>query len=143
MNADVKGALNQINVSWKAFIHNGRPMTKLQVRAVLEYAIGKGYEHTGQISDSEIDAILNHGTTKEQWDRYYAELKAHEERVEREKPIPIPLYFTHYKPTPNWPEHAETRQNAERIYRQAVSKWEMMRSCDAPNKPGYYRANND
>ena len=23
------------------------------------------------------------------------------------------------------------------------SQWEMMRSCDAPNKPGYYRANND
>lgn len=23
------------------------------------------------------------------------------------------------------------------------SQWEMMRSCDAPNRPGYYRANND
>jgi hypothetical protein len=58
MNADVKGALNQINKSWKAFVHNGQPMTKQQVKAVLEYALAMGYEHTGQISDQEIDSII-------------------------------------------------------------------------------------
>ncbi len=58
MNADIKGALQQLNKSWQAFVHNGKPMTKLQVKAVLEYAIKKGYEHTGQLSDSEIDSVL-------------------------------------------------------------------------------------
>ena len=143
MNADCKGALAQLNRSYKAFVHNGGSMSKQAVKKVLEYAISKGYEHTGMIRDAEIDFILTKGTTIEQWDRYYADLKAHEERCEREKPTPIPPYFTHYIPTPNWPEHAETRQNAERIYNQALSQWEMMCSCDAPNKPGYYRANND
>jgi hypothetical protein len=143
MNADCKGALAQLNKSYKAFVHNGNSMSKQAVKEVLEYAISRGYDHTGMLRDAEIDSILTKGTTIEQWDRYYADLKSHEERVEREKPIPIPLYFTHYRPTPNWPVHAETRQQAELIYWQALSSWEMMRSCDAPNKPGYYRANND
>lgn len=82
-------------------------------------------------------------TTTEQWSAYYKALKEHEERVEREKPIPPPLYFTHYKPTPDWPICAETAQEAARIYQAAKRRWEMMASCDAPNKPGYYRANND
>ena len=59
MKADCKGALAQIDQSWKSFIHNGNRMTKAQVKAVLEYAVEKGYEHTGQILDSEIDLILN------------------------------------------------------------------------------------
>lgn len=83
------------------------------------------------------------GTTKEQWDRYYEDLKRHEERVEREKPMEVPVYFTHYRPTPKFPSHAETAMEAIRIYKIAMAEWEMMRSCDAPNKPGYYRANND
>jgi hypothetical protein len=58
MHADVKGALAQIDKSWKAFTHNDKPMTKEQVRAVLQYAIGKGYDSTGQLSDEEIDHIL-------------------------------------------------------------------------------------
>lgn len=80
------------------------------------------------------------GTTKEQWDRYYEDLKQHEARVEREKPIPPPLYFTHYTVGGRT---AETSSEAARIYKLAYSEWEMMRSCDEPNKPGYYRANND
>lgn len=59
MNADCKGALHQINKSYRAFVHNGKPMTKQQVKDVLEYAISKGYEHTGQLSDQEINNILN------------------------------------------------------------------------------------
>jgi hypothetical protein len=58
MNADCKGALAQINKSWKSFIHNDKPMTKQQVKAVLEYAISQGYEHTGLLSDFEIDSII-------------------------------------------------------------------------------------
>jgi len=59
MNADCKGALAQINRSYKAFVHNGKSMSKAEVKAVLEYAIEKGYEHTGMLSDEEVDNILN------------------------------------------------------------------------------------
>jgi len=58
MNADCKGAMAQINTSWKAFEHKGKKMSKAEVRAVLEYAIQKGYEHTGILSDEEVDNIL-------------------------------------------------------------------------------------
>ena len=59
MNADCKGALKQINTSWKAFEHNGKPMTKSQVKAVITYAVYvKGYEHTGQLTKEEINSII-------------------------------------------------------------------------------------
>jgi hypothetical protein len=58
MNADCKGALAQINKSYKAFVHNGKPMSKVEVKAVLQYAIEKGYEHTGMLKDEEVDAVL-------------------------------------------------------------------------------------
>jgi hypothetical protein len=58
MNADCKGALEQINKSWKAFVHNGKPMSKAQVKAILEYAIKKGYEHTGLLTNEEIENVL-------------------------------------------------------------------------------------
>lgn len=59
MNADIKGALTQLNKSWKAFTHKGKPMTKLQVKKVLEYGLKQGYDHTGQLTDNEVDQILN------------------------------------------------------------------------------------
>ena len=59
MNADVKGALAQINDSWKAFVHNGKPMTKPEVKAVLEYAISKGYETTAELKDDEVNTLLS------------------------------------------------------------------------------------
>ena len=62
--------------------------------------------------------------TQQDWDRYYEDLAAHEERVKREEPD-----------IENYP--------TEKAYLAAVSEWEIMRSCDAPNKPGYFRANND
>jgi hypothetical protein len=42
MHADIKGALAQIDKSWKAFEHKGKPMTKNQVKTVLLYANSKG-----------------------------------------------------------------------------------------------------
>lgn len=64
MNADIKGALNQINTSYKAFVHNEKPMSKEQVKKVLEYGLAKGYKHTGQLTDEEIDAIINPKETR-------------------------------------------------------------------------------
>ncbi len=58
MRADIQGALDQINKSWKAFVHKGQPMKKHQVKAVLEYGLKQGYKHTGELSDSEVDKVL-------------------------------------------------------------------------------------
>lgn len=58
MNADCKGALEQLNRSYKAFVHKGKRMTKPEVKEVLEYAIKQGYEHTGLLSDYEVDFII-------------------------------------------------------------------------------------
>jgi len=58
MNADLKGALAQINRTYKFFEHKGRKMSKEQVRKVLEYGIRKGYETTKELSDEEVDAII-------------------------------------------------------------------------------------
>lgn len=33
-------------------------MNKIQVKSVLEYAIKKGYDHTGLLTDEEIDKVL-------------------------------------------------------------------------------------
>ena len=59
MHADVKGALAQIDRSWKAFNHRGKPMTKEQVVAVLKYADQVGYKTTAEISDREVDEIID------------------------------------------------------------------------------------
>ena len=58
MNADIQGALKQINKSWKAFEHNGKKLTKRQVKVILKYGLKKGYENTGQLTDEEVDTVL-------------------------------------------------------------------------------------
>lgn len=64
MHADIKGALNQIDTSWKAFEHKGQKMSKEQVKAVLEYGVYKGYKSTANLSDEEIDSILKNNVNK-------------------------------------------------------------------------------
>lgn len=59
MNADLQGALNQIDKSWRVFEYKGKPMTKQQVKEILEYGISKGYETTNELSSVEIETILN------------------------------------------------------------------------------------
>lgn len=59
MDADVQGALAQINKSYRAFEHNGKRMTKQEVKAVLEYADKKGYKLVSELKDEEIDDVLN------------------------------------------------------------------------------------
>lgn len=58
MQADLKGALLQINRSWKAFEHKGQKMSKQQVVDVLKYGIKKGYSTTAELTDDEVDAVL-------------------------------------------------------------------------------------
>lgn len=59
MDASVQGALAQIDRSWRAFTHKGKPMTKEQVTKVLIYANNKGYKSTSQLLDEEIDKIID------------------------------------------------------------------------------------
>lgn len=59
MHADLKGALEQINKSYRAFEHKGKRMTKEQVIKVLKYGIEKGYKSTSEFTDKEIDIVLS------------------------------------------------------------------------------------
>lgn len=60
MNANLAGALEQLETSWKAFEHNGKPMTKEQVRKALIYGLKKGYSTTKELTDEDVDnAIYN------------------------------------------------------------------------------------
>lgn len=61
MKADLAGALEQLNKSWKTFEHKNKPMTKEQVRKYLIYGLNRGYRHTGQLTDEEIDSIISKG----------------------------------------------------------------------------------
>jgi hypothetical protein len=58
MHADLKGALQQLNKSYRAFEHKGKSMSKLEVQKVLEYGISKGYETTKELSDQEVDEVI-------------------------------------------------------------------------------------
>ena len=66
-------------------------------------------------------------TTKEQWDAYEIAMKRHEDYCQSTRPK----------------QEDYTGPLADENYRREMTDWEMMRSCDEPNKPGYYRANND
>lgn len=64
MHADLKGALEQINKSYKAFEHKGKRLSKEEVRKVLKYGISKGYKTTAELSDEEVDKVLYPFQTK-------------------------------------------------------------------------------
>lgn len=59
MNADITGALLKLNKVWRLFEHNGKNLSKSQVKQILEYGLSKGYETVKEIPDSEIDRIIN------------------------------------------------------------------------------------
>ena len=65
--------------------------------------------------------------TKEELDAYEIELKKWYEYCESIKPDKT---LIKYSLDPEW-------------YCKDMAAWHMKRSCDAPNRPGYYRANND
>jgi hypothetical protein len=77
------------------------------------------------------------GTTDEQWERYEAEVKAHEQFIERYR-FYLDRIVNHLK----WkrPDHIWTPEEIKSVMESEIR---MADSMDAPNKPGYYRANND
>jgi hypothetical protein len=58
MKANLVGALEQLDISWKAFEHKGVPMTREDVRKALVYGIRKGYEHTGELTDEDVEDAI-------------------------------------------------------------------------------------
>lgn len=58
MHADIKGALDQLNKFYTCFEHNGKSMTKAEVKAVLEYGLRQGYKTTDEFSDNEVDLAI-------------------------------------------------------------------------------------
>lgn len=64
-----------------------------------------------------IPKIIPKGTTREQWEQYERECEAHEKRMRPLKPA-----------------DTTSREHAE---------WLAFYCMDAPNEPGYFRANND
>ena len=59
MDASIQGSLNCINTCWRFFDHKGKPLTKAQVLAILNYGKDKGYKNISEISDAEVDNVLN------------------------------------------------------------------------------------
>jgi hypothetical protein len=73
------------------------------------------------------------GTTKEQWDQYEIKLKSHQDYCAKTKPQKEDMDFV----------DATTGEFRQDKFNMAIAEWDMMCSCDAPNEPGYHRANND
>lgn len=66
MHADLQGALNQLNKSYRAFEHKGKRLTKIQVKMILEYGIKKGYKTTAELTDEEVDSLIKDDDVNEQ-----------------------------------------------------------------------------
>jgi hypothetical protein len=77
------------------------------------------------------------GTTKEQWDQYHIDVKNHEKFIEDYKFFlnRITRHLEWMKPNNTWTTRDILVAISDEIDRS--------HSMDAPNKPGYYRANND
>ena len=59
MNANVKGALKDLNRFYKIFTHNGKSLKKSEVKNILMNAINKGYETIYDIPDEEVEKWVN------------------------------------------------------------------------------------
>lgn len=80
---------------------------------------------------------LPEGTTREQWEQYERDLKAHEEHIKQYRFF-LDRIVNHLK----WKDSSKLWTH-EAISNLIMAEIDMSSSCDAPNKPGYYRANND
>jgi hypothetical protein len=69
-----------------------------------------------------------------EFDKYEADLKEFEAMMKSKEPKKEDYGFSN-KMFPD--------AESEHSYNSAYSEWHMKLFCDAPNKPGYYRANND
>lgn len=63
------------------------------------------------------------------------ELAAYEQKLKE--------WYEHMDKLKPKPEAYGWVPGGQEAYERALSTWEMTRACDAPNRPGYDRANND
>jgi hypothetical protein len=77
------------------------------------------------------------GTTEKQWADYKEELMAHEQYISNYKFFleRIVSYLEFAQPNAGW--------TTDEIKIAITTEIKRAHSMDAPNKPGYYRANND
>jgi hypothetical protein len=59
MNADIQGALDQLDDFYHCFEHKGKRLSKEYVEGILRQGLSRGYTHTGQFTDDEVDAIIH------------------------------------------------------------------------------------
>jgi hypothetical protein len=59
MNASIKGLLKHFNTSWKCIEYDGKPLSKEQARSVLKYAQRKGYQDLVEVTDEDVEFVLN------------------------------------------------------------------------------------
>lgn len=59
MDADIQGCYNALTKSYKAFEHNGKSMSKIQVKKCLEYGIACGMKLVSEIPDSVVQSIID------------------------------------------------------------------------------------
>lgn len=88
----------------------------------------------------EEEIIYPKGTTKEQWDRYNEQKAAHNKFIEQYR-----FFLNRIVDHLEW---QGKRMNKNSWTPSEIKDWVMSEivksaSMDAPNKPGYYRANND
>jgi len=79
----------------------------------------------------ETPKILPHGTTKEQWDKYQLDLKNHNAWCDSRESFARDVIWM------------VQNHGAEKTKEMIKSQIYDIRFLDAPNAPGYYRANND
>ena len=76
------------------------------------------------------------GTTKEQWDQYEKDCVKHNKFIEDYK-----FFLTRI--CRHLEQFGQNKWTPREIMSYMTSEIDMAESMDAPNKPGYYRANND
>lgn len=97
----------------KTYIAEGK--TFATYKKAEEYATSKGMRVSNTERKGNLFFLELH--SDEEWERYEADLKHHEEYMKAREP--------------------EDKDSPE------YQEWLMAYSCGAPNKPGYFRANND
>jgi hypothetical protein len=126
----------EINPDYKVVHKNGKWYADFKHATLTtpEKNYGTGNTHYMTVHDSAVGAYnalcgyvksLGWSVKDEQeWLQYFMELDRHVQHMESIRP-------------------QKDQFDNESAYARAYSAWSMKESCDAPNKPGYYRANND
>ena len=81
--------------------------------------------------------IYPNGTTEEQWEKYYEEVARHNEFISRYR-----FFLDRIVKHLEWrsPSNTWTTDQITKVIKDEIDRADSM---DAPNKPGYSRANND